>query len=189
MSRVARVRTQINGGEQEAGAIQLVSGDFFSVFGVKASVGRLFTRPTTSRPVLIQLTVLSHTFWRRRFASAPDIVGRELTFNGARFTVIGVAAEGFTGTWLESPVDAWVPLAMQSDVRYAQNYQLERRRRPEAAVDDAAWHSMARHRRSRPASGWNRSRGAECRAPAAASSRPPAASRIRGSGRSSSTGD
>jgi predicted permease len=122
MSRVARVRMTIGGGEQEQGSIQLVNGDFFHVLGVKAGAGRLLTPDDNRTPGAHPVAVLSHSFWRRRFASAADVIGRELTFNGARFTVIGVAAEGFAGTWLESPVDAWVPLAMQSEVRYAQNY-------------------------------------------------------------------
>ena len=121
MSRVARVRTQIGEAEPEVGAIQLVSGDYFSVFGAHASIGRLLlpedNRIVGGHPV----AVISDSLWRRRFDRSPDVVGRELAFNGARFTVIGVASDGFTGAWLESPVDAWIPLAMQADVHYAQN--------------------------------------------------------------------
>jgi predicted permease len=122
MSRVARIRTHIvNGGDPEATSVQLVSGDYFRVFQVGPAVGRLFTpddnRLVGGHPV----AVLSHAFWRRRFDRSMDIVGRELTLNGARFTIIGVSAEGFAGTWLESPIDIWIPIAMQADVRYAQN--------------------------------------------------------------------
>jgi predicted permease len=122
MSRVARIRTQIgNSGDPEQASVQLVSGDYFSVFRVAPAIGRLLTpednRTVGGHPV----AVVSHTFWQRRLAAAQDAIGGELTLNGARFTVIGVAGEGFAGAWLESPVDVWMPLAMQADVRYAQN--------------------------------------------------------------------
>ena len=66
---------------------------------------------------------------RRLLAAAlqrrADAIGRELTLNGVRFTVVGVAPPGFTGVWLESPVDAWIPVMMQADVRYTQNFSAE----------------------------------------------------------------
>lgn len=125
MSRVARGRVEIDGGEPEPAVFQLVSGDFFSVFDVTATIGRSLT-PDDDRTIGAHpVTVLSHAFWRRRLASRPDIVGRELIFNGARFTVVGVAAEGFNGAWLENPVDAWMPTAMQADLRYGQNFSSE----------------------------------------------------------------
>ena len=68
------------------------------------------------------VTVISDAFWRRRFNAAPDAIGRDITFNGSHFTIVGVAPPGFAGVWLESPVDAWVPVMMQADVKYAQNY-------------------------------------------------------------------
>ncbi len=68
------------------------------------------------------MAVISDAFWRRRFNGAADALGRELTLNGVRFTIVGVAPAGFTGVWLESPVDVWVPVMMQADIRYAQNF-------------------------------------------------------------------
>lgn len=125
MSRVARARMEIDGGEPEPGLVQLVSGDFFRVFGVTATAGRLLTANDDRAANAPAVAVVSHAFWRRRLGREPDVVGRELTVNGARVTVVGVAAEGFTGAWLESPVDAWVPTAMQADVRYGQNFSSE----------------------------------------------------------------
>jgi len=42
--------------------------------------------------------------------------------NGAYFTIVGVGPRSFTGVWMESPVDVWVPLMMQFDVRYQQHF-------------------------------------------------------------------
>jgi predicted permease len=123
MSRVARMRTYINeGGEPESTAAQLVSGEFFSALQLRPRLGRLLTvddnRTLSGHPVV----VVSDAFWHRRLGGTDDVLGRSLTFNGVRLTIVGVAPQGFSGVWLESPVDAWVPIAMQNDVQYGQNY-------------------------------------------------------------------
>lgn len=122
ISRVARTYARIDGGEQEVANAQLVSGEFFSTLGVAPALGRTLNpednRTVGGHPV----AVLSHTFWRRRFSAAPAVLGRDITVNGAHFTIVGVGAEGFSGVWLESPADLWVPVAMQGAIRYSQNY-------------------------------------------------------------------
>ena len=63
------------------------------------------------------MLVLSHAFWRSRFAGEPGVVGRELLVNGHRFTVIGVAPEGFQGSQLGVERGLYVPMMMQAIVR------------------------------------------------------------------------
>jgi hypothetical protein len=93
-------------GETEITSVQLVSGEYFRVLEVQPALGRVFTDQDNIRAGHHPLAVISHSFWRRRFAGAVDAVGRTLRLNGAHVTIIGVAAEGFSGVWLESPVDA-----------------------------------------------------------------------------------
>jgi hypothetical protein len=88
------------------------------VLGLRPAAGRLLAPDDSHHP----LAVISHAYWLRRFDGAPDVVGRPLALNGAHVTIVGVAPAGFSGVWLESPVDAWVPVAMQSVVGYTQNY-------------------------------------------------------------------
>ena len=123
MSRVARVRTLPDGtGQIETSHVQLVSGEYFSMLGLAPALGRTLTaednRVVGGHPV----AVVSHGYWRRNFGAAPDILGRGLTLNGSHFTIVGVGPPGFSGVWLESPVDAWIPVMMQADVRYMQNF-------------------------------------------------------------------
>jgi predicted permease len=121
-SRVASMYAVINGGEPERASVHLVSGEYFSTLGVAASAGRLFTpsdnRVAGGHPV----AVISDQWWRRRFGAAPDVVGRSLTVNGTTMTIVGIAQAGFSGTWVDTLVDLWIPLVMQHDLRYAQNY-------------------------------------------------------------------
>ena len=94
----------------------------FGLLGVAASSGRVFTtaddRVAGGHPV----AVISDRWWRRRFGAASDVIGRTLVVNGTLLTVIGVAQGGFEGTWVDAPADVFVPLMMQHELRYAQNY-------------------------------------------------------------------
>src|SRR5262249_5836344 len=99
---------------------QLVSGNFFSLLGVRAIVGRTLTDDDDrvagvggrDGPVL----VLSYGCWRRRFGSDPAVVGRSIVLNFHRYTIVGVAPQDFMGARLD-PIDVWLPLAMEPNVR------------------------------------------------------------------------
>jgi predicted permease len=125
ISRVARMRMAPTGVDAQSAIVQLVSGEFFGVLRIGAQSGRVLTpddnRTLGGHPV----TVISDAFWRRHFNGAADAIGRDVTFNGVHFTVVGVAAPGFAGVWLENPVDAWIPLMMQADVKYMQNFSAD----------------------------------------------------------------
>jgi predicted permease len=91
----------------------LVTTNYFSVIGVAPATGRLLSPRDSDEPGASPLAVLSHRFWSRRFNADPTIVGTTVQLNGQSFTVIGVAAEGFTGTSVVAP-DIWAPIAMTS---------------------------------------------------------------------------
>ena len=103
-------------GEPEQLFAQIVSGNYFDVLGPPLAAGRTFIpdedRELGAHPVV----VLSHSLWTRRFGADPAIVGKTLTLNGHNFTVIGVAGEGFRGTFPIGGPDVWVPFAMYREV-------------------------------------------------------------------------
>jgi predicted permease len=92
---------------------QLVTGNYFAALGIQPALGRLIDladdRTRNGQPV----AVVSHNFWRRRFATDPGIVGRAVTLNGRAFTIVGVAPAGFRGTEPYLNLDVWVPMRMQ----------------------------------------------------------------------------
>ena len=99
-------------GEAEQVSAEFVSTDFLPILGVKPLVGRLFaegedevgTAPTT---------LLSAGFWKRKFASSPDVLGKNLTLDGKNYTIVGVVPEGFDfGLSLRSSpdVDLYAPI-------------------------------------------------------------------------------
>jgi hypothetical protein len=95
---------------------QLVSGNFFDALGVRPILGRTFLPEEDTTPNTHPVVVLSHTFWERRFAGDPSIVGRTVALNGRAFTIIGVTPAGFRGTQPYLNLDLFVPMMMQSSV-------------------------------------------------------------------------
>jgi predicted permease len=95
----------------------LVSGNYFEVLGVTPAIGRLLRPSDNTTEDAHPWAVLDYDFWQRRFGGDPHAVGRAITLNGSRFTIIGVARAGFTGTAVGSHPDLYVPIMMQREVR------------------------------------------------------------------------
>jgi predicted permease len=83
-------------GEFPAEQIQgvIVSPGFFSVLGVKPLLGGVFS-PEMERGGDNRIVILSQKLWERRFGADPQIIGRPITLNEDRYTVIGVLPDGF----------------------------------------------------------------------------------------------
>jgi predicted permease len=83
-----------------------VTANLWSVLGVSPRLGRVFTAEEDDKGVRVLL--ISHGLWQRRFAGAPDVVGRTLTVNDNPYEIIGVLPPEFF--FLPSPnVDVWMP--------------------------------------------------------------------------------
>jgi len=93
---------------------QTVSGNFFDVLGVRPAAGRFFLPEEDDVPGERLVAVASHRFWQEQFGGDPTLVGRTVTLNGRPVTIVGVAAEGFTGTMVLRP-DVWVPIHAFTD--------------------------------------------------------------------------
>ena len=89
---------------------QVVSGNYFSLLGVRASLGRALTA-TDDRPDAAPVVVLTHAFWERRFAASADVIGRTVSLNDRAFTIVGVLEPTFAGTMAPLMSDFWLPLS------------------------------------------------------------------------------
>ena len=85
--------TIVNGGRALHVPGAVVTADLFSTLGVKPALGREFRREEECAGADVAL--ISDSIWRSQFAAAQDVVGRALTLNARRFTVVGVMAPGF----------------------------------------------------------------------------------------------
>jgi predicted permease len=92
---------------------EYVTGNYFSMLGVRSFGGRLFTTED-DRPAAPPVLVLSHRAWQTIYAGDTSVVGSTFVVEGHPFTVIGVAPPGFFGETLQSdPPDIWVPLQQE----------------------------------------------------------------------------
>ncbi|HEV2688393.1 MAG TPA: ABC transporter permease, partial [Bryobacteraceae bacterium] len=96
--------------------VALVSGNYFSMLGVPAAIGRTFTADEDRVPGAHPVVVISDRYWQRKFARSNEVLGRTLTMNGTTFTILGVTPRNFLGDWVGRPTDLWIPIAMQSQV-------------------------------------------------------------------------
>ena len=92
----------------------MVSGTFFSGLGVKLAYGRGFSEQDESNHAPI--AVISYGYWTRRFASAPDVLGKTLYVNGVPLTIVGVATQGFEGVEAGGSTDFWIPLQSRPEL-------------------------------------------------------------------------
>jgi predicted permease len=92
---------------------EVVSGNYFEILGVRAALGRTFSRAEGEDPAADPVVVLSDALWHRRFGASPSVLGRKVSLNGNSLTVIGVAPARFRGVLLPANggVQYWYPLA------------------------------------------------------------------------------
>ncbi|HEX6163631.1 MAG TPA: ABC transporter permease, partial [Vicinamibacterales bacterium] len=100
-------------GTSLAGSGLCVSGSYFPVLGLTPALGRLLTPEDDKTVGAHFVVVLSHDYWRTRFALNPNVLNETLVVNGQAMTIVGVAPEGFKGTTLGDNPDVFVPLTMR----------------------------------------------------------------------------
>ena len=93
------------GGEPEAVPGSQVTIGLLPMLGVAPALGRYFAPDEEDAAVAL----ISHRLWQRRFAEAPDIVGRTMRMDNRVYTVVGVMPSSFR--FPVSRVDVWIPFA------------------------------------------------------------------------------
>ena len=108
-------------GEGHAVYGNIVSGNYFSVLGLRPALGRFFL-PEEGRTLLTHpVIVVAYPFWKSHLGGDAGALGRTLSVNGRPYTLIGVAPPGFRGVFTPLNVEAWVPLMMQPHLRPGRN--------------------------------------------------------------------
>lgn len=90
----------------------LASANYFDVLGVRPVLGRFFLPEDEAQFGRSPVAVISHRVWQSEFAGASDVVGQTVRVNGEPLTIVGIAPQGFHGTFIGFDMDLWVPLAM-----------------------------------------------------------------------------
>ena len=100
--------------QTERVAAELVSGNYFSMLGVKPAIGRVFNSKEDDQvfqghPVV----VLGYDYWVSRFARDPGVLGKKILVNNFPMTIVGVSAAGFAGLDPVQSPQIRVPIQME----------------------------------------------------------------------------
>jgi macrolide transport system ATP-binding/permease protein len=110
--------------ERTTGSI--VSANYFDAIGVPPMLGRGFVPGEDQGQSAHPVAVISYQLWQGRFQGDPQIVGKTQRLNGVMHTIVGVAPEGFYGTFVGWGMNFWVPASME-DIFESGGYKLEDR--------------------------------------------------------------
>jgi len=137
MGAIQNVNVNLTGaGDPTALMVQRASAGVLPTLGVAPMMGRYFTAAEDA-PGTPHVVVLTYWLWNERFGADPGILGRAITLDGGRYTVIGVMPAGFT--FLNRQVAAWAPLNLDPAARWKDGYYLRvvARLRPGVAAAEA----------------------------------------------------
>jgi predicted permease len=119
--------TTLSVGDRAERAVgSIVSANYFDSIGVHPILGRGFEPGEDSGRNAHPVTVISYQLWQGRFKGDPQIIGKTQRLGGLPHTIIGVAPEGFYGTFVGWAMQFWVPASME-ELFEAGGYKLEDR--------------------------------------------------------------
>jgi predicted permease len=93
------------------------TGNYYRMLGLTASLGRTIV-PDDDRPEAPPVAVISARYWRKRFGSDPNVVGKVVRFNNVPIPIVGVISPELVGSqqvFRENP-DIGIPLALDTQV-------------------------------------------------------------------------
>src|SRR5579864_3021822 len=91
-----------------------VSADLLRVLGVRPLLGRSFL-PEEEAPGGNDAAVLSDGFWHSHFAADPGMLGKTISLDGKRVTVVGVLPASFHFPLQFPEPDVWLPRVSESN--------------------------------------------------------------------------
>src|SRR5438874_5519821 len=147
--RLAAASVSIDNQTERVGA-ELVSGNYFTMLGVKPAIGRVFSSEEDDRvygghPVV----VLGYDYWVRRFARDPNVIGKKILVNDYPMNIVGVSSAEFRGLDPTQSPQIRVPILMKrvmlpewtwmrADDRRARWVQVFARLKPGYTIETAA---------------------------------------------------
>ncbi len=96
---------------------ELVSGNYFAMFGIRPYAGRLLNSndDEAGAPPAV---VMSYRLWQQKYAASPALIGSVFNLNDKPFTLVGITPPGFFGDTLRpNPPDFFLPIATEPMVQ------------------------------------------------------------------------
>lgn len=128
----------LGGHEQDPERVVTLRGtaNLTEVWGMAPATGRLF-QPQDAEPGQALAAVLSHRFWKDRFAADPGVVGRQWLLDGRPIVVVGVMPASIELGNM-ALIDIWTPVPMDAAVSLdARTWRVLGRLAPGATIASA----------------------------------------------------
>jgi predicted permease len=112
MAAYFKIQPVVSDGETADQAVaNLVTGNYFSLLGVPAALGRILG-PEDDVQGGPLVAMISYDYWQQRFGGDPQVLGRSIRLNGHTAGIIGVVSREFEGYSLDwsGSADLWLPL-------------------------------------------------------------------------------
>jgi predicted permease len=103
-------------GNAHLGSAFLVSGNYFSLLGVGAAIGRVLTEDDDRTPGAHPLVVLNYAYWKNRFGGDVGMLNQTMVVNGYPMTIVGVSQKGFASERPGTTPDMFVPITMKREM-------------------------------------------------------------------------
>ena len=108
-----RAETVGDPGSMQQEEIVRISPEFFTTLGVSPAIGRNFTEEETADQK--NVIILTDAFWRQRFDSDPNVLGRDTRINGIPRKIVGVLPPAFR--FLSSEARVFLPIKSDMEQR------------------------------------------------------------------------
>jgi predicted permease len=99
-------------GQADRIMVHYVTGNYFTLLGVKPVLGRLILPSEGEAPEADPVLVLGYSYWQKRFAGHPNVIGKRVLIDGHPATIIGVAPQQFLSVQAVIDVQGYLPLGM-----------------------------------------------------------------------------
>jgi putative ABC transport system permease protein len=98
-----------------------ITADAFSFLGVKPVAGRVFHAEEDQKNAP-PVALLGYEVWQNHFGANANVVGRVVTINGKRVTIVGVMPKGWR---FPDSSDLWMPLQIEEKENPRGNFNFE----------------------------------------------------------------
>ena len=115
------------GSGQETVVAEMVTGNYFSLLGVRAAIGRPILPEDHVDPGGHPVVMLSHRYWVEAFGGDPGVLGRSIRLSGRDYTIVGVGPEHFLGSTRGIAPDIFAPIMMVGALMPLETNPLESR--------------------------------------------------------------
>jgi putative ABC transport system permease protein len=110
-SELSREFNLTGDGEPERITTGHATSSLFPVLGIRAVAGRTFL-PEEDKLGSAPVVMLSHVFWQSHYGGAPGVVGRTISLDGQRYSVVGILPATFQ---LIRQDQVWMPFGLYPD--------------------------------------------------------------------------